>query len=116
MVFLIEATQNRNVAALHLKLDELLRAVGKARTGLVGLENLPEEELKEVQAEFRLAGQICGAPETALGQRAEGPLKYAAHGRGTKAQTKHFLSQEVPMDASKCEATPPNRWFGGSKR
>ena len=52
MVFLIQATQNRNSAALHLKLDELLRAVGKARTGLVSLENLPEEELKEVQAEF----------------------------------------------------------------
>ena len=52
MVFLIQATQNRDSAALHLKLDELLRAVGKARTGLVGLENMPEEDLKELQSEF----------------------------------------------------------------
>ena len=52
MVFLIQATQNRDSAAIHLKLDELLRAVAKARTGLVGLENLPEEELKELQSEF----------------------------------------------------------------
>ncbi len=52
MVFLIQATQNRDTAAVHLKLDELLRAIGKARTGLVGLENLPEEELKDLQGEF----------------------------------------------------------------
>ena len=52
MVFLIQATQNRDSAAIHLKLDELLRAVAKARTGLVGLENLPEGDIKELQAEF----------------------------------------------------------------
>jgi low affinity Fe/Cu permease len=52
MVFLIQATQNRDSAAIHLKLDELLRAVVKARTGLVGLENLPEEDIKELQSEF----------------------------------------------------------------
>ena len=52
MVFLIQATQNRDSEAIHLKLDELLRAVGKARTGLVGLERMPEEELKELQHEF----------------------------------------------------------------
>jgi low affinity Fe/Cu permease len=52
MVFLIQATQNRDSEAIHLKLDELIRAVGKARTSLVGLENLPEHELKELQSEF----------------------------------------------------------------
>lgn len=52
MVFLIQATQNRDSEAIHLKLDELIRAVGKARTNLVGLENLPEHELKELQSEF----------------------------------------------------------------
>jgi len=52
MVFLIQATQNRDSAAIHLKLDELLRAVAKARTGFVGLENLPGEDLKELQGEF----------------------------------------------------------------
>jgi len=52
MVFLIQATQNRDSAAIHLKLDELLRAITKARTGLVGLENLPDKELEELQNEF----------------------------------------------------------------
>jgi low affinity Fe/Cu permease len=52
MVFLIQATQNRDSEAIHLKLDELIRAVGKARTGLVGLEHMPEKELKKLQNEF----------------------------------------------------------------
>lgn len=53
MVFLIQNTQNRDAQALHLKLDELLRAVKEARTGLVDLENLPDEELQRLQQEFR---------------------------------------------------------------
>lgn len=52
MVFLIQNTQNRDTKALHLKLDELLRAVGGARTTLVNLENLSDEELDRLQREF----------------------------------------------------------------
>ena len=52
MVFLIQATQNRDSAAIHLKLDELLRALAKARTALVGLEDLPEEDLTQLRREF----------------------------------------------------------------
>lgn len=40
MVFLIQATQDRDSKAIQLKLDELLRAISKARTGLVGLEDM----------------------------------------------------------------------------
>ncbi len=53
MVFLIQNTQNRDSRALHLKLDELLRGVVEARTGLVNLEDLPEEELDRLTAEFK---------------------------------------------------------------
>src|SRR5690348_146870 len=52
MVFLIQNTQNRDARAIHLKLDELLRAIGKARNRLVCLEDLSEEELNALQAEF----------------------------------------------------------------
>ena len=52
MVFVIQATQNRDSKAIHLKLDELLRAVAKARTDLVGLENMTEQELLALEAEF----------------------------------------------------------------
>ena len=52
MVFLIQNTQNRDAKAMHLKLDELLRGVKGARTGLVDLEDASDEELAALQAEF----------------------------------------------------------------
>ena len=52
MVFLIQNTQNRDTKALHLKLDELLRGVAGARTSLVDLEDLSDEELDQLQKEF----------------------------------------------------------------
>jgi low affinity Fe/Cu permease len=51
-VFLIQNTQNRDATAIHLKLDELIKGVGGARTHLVNLEQLSDEELQELQAEF----------------------------------------------------------------
>jgi low affinity Fe/Cu permease len=52
MVFLIQNTQNRDARAIHLKLDELLRAVKGARTAMVALETSTDEELAELQEEF----------------------------------------------------------------
>jgi low affinity Fe/Cu permease len=52
MVFLIQNTQNRDAKAIQLKLDELLRGVQGARTGLVRLEELSDEELKELESSF----------------------------------------------------------------
>ena len=53
MVFLIQNTQNRDAAAVHLKLDELIRSVKGARNRLVDLEELSEDELEELRAEFQ---------------------------------------------------------------
>ena len=52
MVFLIQNTQNRDAKAIHLKLDELLKGVKGARTGLVNLEQLSDKELENLQKEF----------------------------------------------------------------
>ena len=52
MVFLIQSTQNRDAKAVHLKLDELIRAVHGARNQLVDLEHLSEDELEELADEF----------------------------------------------------------------
>ena len=52
MVFLIQATQNRDSRALHLKLDELIRAT-QAREVFADLEDATEEELDAFQREFR---------------------------------------------------------------
>jgi low affinity Fe/Cu permease len=51
-VFLIQNTQNRDAKAIHLKLDELIKGVGGARTQLVNLETLSDEELENLQREF----------------------------------------------------------------
>jgi low affinity Fe/Cu permease len=52
MVFLIQNTQNRDAKAMHLKLDELIRAIEGARNRLVDLENLSDEELKQLEEQF----------------------------------------------------------------
>ncbi len=54
MVFLIQNTQNRDSKAVHLKLDELIRAVGGARNQLVDLEKLSDDELKKLEEQFTL--------------------------------------------------------------
>ena len=52
MVFLIQNTQNRETRIVSLKLDELLRGVEGARTGLVELDHMSDDELEHVQQEF----------------------------------------------------------------
>jgi low affinity Fe/Cu permease len=53
MVFLIQNTQNRDAKAVHLKLDELIRAVEGARNQLVDLEELSDTDLKKLEEQFR---------------------------------------------------------------
>jgi low affinity Fe/Cu permease len=53
MVFIIQTTQNHDAKAIHLKLDELIRAVREARTSLVDLEDLPDEAIAKLEQEFR---------------------------------------------------------------
>ena len=74
MVFLIQNTQNRDTAAMQIKLDELIRATQGAHNALLDLEELEEEKLdaflkkyqalaRKAQAEFE-AGQLdTGTPD-----------------------------------------------------
>ena len=48
MVFLIQNLQNRDGAAIQVKLDELIR-VGTAKNSFVGIEHLTDEELDEIR-------------------------------------------------------------------
>lgn len=52
MVFLIQNTQNRDTEALHLKLDELLRATKGARWELINSEDMEEAELDAIKENF----------------------------------------------------------------
>jgi low affinity Fe/Cu permease len=49
MVFVIQHTQSREQAATQRKLDELLRALPEAQSGLMMLEEASEETMKEVE-------------------------------------------------------------------
>jgi len=49
MVFLIQNSQNRDAAAMQAKLDELIRAVDKARVGFVGIEHLTEDQIEKLR-------------------------------------------------------------------
>ena len=49
MVFLIQNSQNRDGAAMQAKLDELLRAVDKAREQFIGIEHLTDQQIELVR-------------------------------------------------------------------
>ena len=62
MVFLIQATQNRDAEAMQVKLDEIIRAIGNAKNELLDLEELEEEDLDAMRERYeRLAGQARAA-------------------------------------------------------
>jgi low affinity Fe/Cu permease len=66
-VFLIQNSQNRDGAAIQAKLDEILIAVGKARTELVGIENLTDAQLGALKAALEreaLAPDVDPADDT----------------------------------------------------
>src|SRR5262249_50641093 len=53
IVFLIQNTQNRDARAIHLKLDELIRGLKGPRNSLLLLEEASDEEIDEVEAQFK---------------------------------------------------------------
>jgi low affinity Fe/Cu permease len=66
MVFLIQNSQNRDAAAMQAKLDELLRAVDKAREQFIGIEHLTDQQIELVRTALeRYAKQQSGKQKTA---------------------------------------------------
>jgi low affinity Fe/Cu permease len=56
MVFVIQNTQNRDTASMHIKIDELIRVTQKARNVLLNLEELDDRELEALRQDYeRLA-------------------------------------------------------------
>ncbi len=52
MVFLIQNTQNKDAEAMHIKLDELIRALDQAQNALLNLEELEEPELDRIRTDY----------------------------------------------------------------
>jgi low affinity Fe/Cu permease len=64
MVFLIQNTQNRDSTALHLKIDEIIRAIDGARNSVINLEDLEDKDLESIHKRYRaLAEQAQDALE-----------------------------------------------------
>ena len=61
MVFLIQNTQNRDTEAIHIKLDELIRATQGAHNALLDLEELEERTLDEFRARYIALAQAARA-------------------------------------------------------
>jgi low affinity Fe/Cu permease len=64
IVFLIQNTQNRDAKALHLKLDELIKATEGARNHMMDLDKLSDKQLKQLEAEYK---RICETEENGNG-------------------------------------------------
>jgi len=68
MVFLIQNSQNRDAAAMQAKLDELLRAVAKARADFIGIEHLTDAQIEKIrEALERETGNSTGANKAKQG-------------------------------------------------
>ena len=57
MVFLIQNSQNRDAASMQAKLDELLRAVDKAREQFIGIEHLTDNQIELIRAALERAAE-----------------------------------------------------------
>ena len=69
MVFLIQNTQNRDGAAIQVKLDELIRT-GKAHNRFIGIEHLTESEVEEFRRKCEAAAKKHGARQRTASKRA----------------------------------------------
>ena len=91
LVFVLQNTQIRDTKALNIKLDELLRAIDGARTGLVNVENLPDEELDRLCSELRRVGKMAWRAEVrknAHPRRGKGNRNHASATRSSNGNGK----------------------------
>ena len=61
MVFLIQNSQNRDAAAIQAKLDELIRALDRARVEFIGIEHHTDREIQEIRSNLEAE---CGEEES----------------------------------------------------
>jgi low affinity Fe/Cu permease len=65
MVFVIQSSQNRDTKETQLKLDELLRAIATARTSLVNLDTLSDDEIEHLRRQFEALGRRAASDKPA---------------------------------------------------
>jgi low affinity Fe/Cu permease len=78
MVFLLQHGQNRDTKMIQIKLDELIRANEGARNALLGLEDLSDADMRQIQAKFAALSKLVALPEE-IGGAQEDLQKAQAH-------------------------------------
>jgi low affinity Fe/Cu permease len=63
MVFLIQNTQNRDSVAVHLKLDEIIRAIDEADDKIMAAEDADDQELAELKEKYAALAARIGSSE-----------------------------------------------------
>jgi len=82
MVFVIQNTQNRDTAAMHIKIDELIRVSSKARNVLIDLEELDDRDLESLRKDFEcLAEEGRKRAHSSALPRAKGPPRKRSSGK-----------------------------------
>jgi low affinity Fe/Cu permease len=81
MVFLLQNTQNRDTKAINIKLDELLRAIEGARTGLADLGDLTDEEVDRIERELVAVARKAGVDALPLREERREHRRVRKHAR-----------------------------------
>jgi low affinity Fe/Cu permease len=87
MVFVIQNSQNRDGLALQIKLDEIIRAVGKAQNSFIDLEDRSQEELDDIKDQFsQLALKARNGKKLSCNPPVNGKSQRKLSTAGTKSQ------------------------------
>ncbi len=96
MVFLIQNTQNRDSQAMHLKMDELIRAVRGAHTAMIDLEELTDNELFHIKKRY-----------SALAENGREQLRKGIKDTGTPAIENQFFDSDAHERPAKSSEKNP---------
>jgi low affinity Fe/Cu permease len=94
MVFLIQRSQNKDALAIHVKLNEIVAAIGGANNRIVNVEGLSEEELRRLHERYQ---EVAGSLEEAGDSR--GPL-HVSHPHRRDGEN----VSEIPESTDKSDA------------
>ncbi|GAA5234484.1 low affinity iron permease family protein [Verticiella sediminum] len=99
MVFLIQNAQNRDAVAVQLKLDELIRAMRGARTGMINIDQLNDEELQHLRDQFRELGDQDGGDVLTAGVSTKEARNITVH--ATFDDEGHLETQEIDQEETR---------------
>lgn len=108
MVFLIQNAQNRDAAAVQIKLDELIRATRAAENALLDLEELDEDALERFRKHYE--DLACKARDEASRRKGRpagrGEAAPFEEGRGEQAPDEDAPHEEMPTDEERGREAP----------